>query len=52
MYAGAGLEWWYLPGATLGPFFMVLRGADGDFQETFVGIAARFYIDGYYEGYP
>ena len=52
MYAGAGMEWWYMRSATLGPFFMVLRGADGDFQETFVGFAARFYIDDYYEGYP
>jgi len=46
-YAGAGLEWWYLPWATLGPFVTVWHGYEDDFQETFVGLSARFYIGSY-----
>jgi hypothetical protein len=46
-YFGAGMEWWYLPSATLGPFVMVLHGYDGGFEETFVGLAARFYVGAY-----
>jgi hypothetical protein len=43
-YAGAGLEWWYIPTATLGPFVMYTRGSENDVDETWIGIAARFYL--------
>jgi hypothetical protein len=43
-YAGAGLEFWYSPSGALGPFVMFTHGEDDGIDETWIGIAARFYI--------
>jgi hypothetical protein len=43
-YAGLGLDWWYGPGASLGPFVMWTRGEEDELEEVYSGLAARFYM--------
>lgn len=43
-YVGGGLEWWYSDVGALGPFVTRFHGSDDDLDETWYGIAVRFYL--------
>jgi hypothetical protein len=43
-YLGCGIEFRCGFGA-IGPFVTYMRNSDGDFEETYFGAAARFYVD-------
>lgn len=43
LYAGAGLDWWYTPFASMGPEILWFHGQDDGLDELHFALSARFY---------